>query len=224
MYVGHYGAALALNGVERRASLWLLFLGVQLVDLLFFPFVLMGIERMRIVPGFTDSTHFSLDYMPYTHGLLASVLWSALVFALAYVVLGSRQPRRLAVALVLAASVLSHWLLDLLVHTPDLPLTTDESLKLGLGLWRSAPATFALEAAVLLGGLWLYMRATRPRAGSRRARYGMPVFVAVLLAVNIVNLFGPPPPDFIGLFASAMLTYLGFAAIAYWLDRARADR
>ena len=87
--------------------------------------------------------------------LLASVLWSALVFALVFFVLGTKQPRRILIALVLAASVLSHWVLDLIVHTPDLPLTTDASMKVGLGLWHNAPITFALETVFLLGGLWL---------------------------------------------------------------------
>ena len=73
MFVGHYGAALALNSVERRASLGLLFLGVQFIDLLFFPLVAAGVERMSIVPNATASTHFTLDYLPYTHGLVASV-------------------------------------------------------------------------------------------------------------------------------------------------------
>ena len=77
MFVGHYGAALALKGAESRASLGLLFLGVHFVDLLFFPLVLVGVERMNIVPGFTESTHFELVYLPYTHSLLASFLWAA---------------------------------------------------------------------------------------------------------------------------------------------------
>jgi hypothetical protein len=224
MIVGHYAAALALNSVERKASLWLLFLGVQFADLLFIPLVLAGIERMSIIPGFTESTHFSLDYMPYTHSLLASVLWSALVFALVFFVLGTKQPRRILIALVLAASVLSHWILDLIVHTPDLPLTTDASMKVGLGLWHNAPITFALETVLLLGGLWLYMRATQPRHNSKLARYGMPLFVIALLLINLGNLFGPPPPNILGLLAFAMVTYLGFAGVAYWLDRARTDR
>jgi hypothetical protein len=220
MFVGHYGAALALKGAESRASLGLLFLGVQFVDLLFFPLVLVGVERMNIVPGFTESTHFELVYLPYTHSLLASFLWAALVSVGVFVALGDR-PRRRSIALVLGAAVFSHWILDLIVHTPDLPLVNDTSTKLGFGLWNSAPLTYVLEAAVLLGGLWLYLRATVPKTGSWPARFGVVGLVVLLIALNVYNIFGPPPGAFVELFGFAMVSYLGLAGIAFWLDRLR---
>lgn len=223
MFVGHYGAALALKGVERRASLGLLFLGVQFVDLLFFPFVAAGVEDMSIVPNATPSTHFTLDYLPYTHSLVASLAWSLLAFVVAYFALGSARKGRFSISIVLAISVLSHWVFDLIVHTPDLPLTTDDSTKLGLGLWKNPFLTFGLEATFLVGGLWLYMRSTRPERGVL-ARYGMPAFVVLLLLVNVGNLFGPPPDNFAGIFVFAMLSYLAFAGMAFWLDRRRSSR
>lgn len=220
MFVGHYGAALALNSAERRAPLVLLFLGVQFVDLLFFPLVAAGVERMSIIPNATASTHFTLDSMPYTHGLVASVVWSALAFVVTYVILGGGRPGRVSVSFVLAASVLSHWALDLIVHTPDLPLMTAQSTKLGIGLWNNVFLTYALETVLLVGGLWLYMRSTRPGKGLL-AKYGMPAFVVLLLLINVGNLFGPPPGSFTGLFIFAMASYLGFAGLAFWLDRQR---
>lgn len=220
MFVGHYGAALALKGAENRASLGLLFLGVQFVDLLFFPLVLAGVEEMNIVSGYTESTHFELVYMPYTHSLLAFLLWAAVVAGGAYVALG-RRPRRRSIAFVLGAAVFSHWVLDVIVHTPDMPVVNDASTKLGLGLWHNALLTFALEAVVLLGGLWLYLRATAPKAGSRMARFGMAGLVVFLIALNIYNIFGPPPAAFMELFGFAMVSYLGLAGIAFWLDGLR---
>ena len=220
MFVGHYGAALALKSAESRASLGLLFLGVQFVDILFFPLVLAGVERMNIVPGYTESTHFELVYMPYTHSLVASILWAALIAGVAFVALGDR-PRRRSIALVLGAAVFSHWVFDLIVHTPDLPLLGDASTKLGFGLWNNAPLTFVLEAAILLGGLWLYLRATAPRAASRLARFGMVGYVVLLIALNVYNLFGPPPAAFTEVFGLAMVSYLGLAGIAFWLDGLR---
>ena len=72
MFVGHYAASLALKRVEKKASLGLLFLGAQFVDILFFPLVLLGIERINMIENYTQSTHFELEYMPYTHSLLAA--------------------------------------------------------------------------------------------------------------------------------------------------------
>ena len=221
MFVGHYGVALALKGAENRASLGLLFLGVQFVDLLFFPLVLAGVETMNIVPGYTESTHFELAHMPYTHSLLASLLWAALIAGGAFAALGDR-PRRRSIAIVLGAAVFSHWALDLIVHTPDLPLTGAASTKLGLGLWNNAPLTFLLEAVVLLAGLWLYLRATTPKTGSRLGRFGMVALVVFLIVLNVYNLFGPPPAAFMEVFGLAMVSYLGLAAIGFWLDGLRA--
>jgi len=82
MFVGHNAASLALKKLEKRASLGVLFLAVQFVDILFFPLVLLGVERLNIVENFTQSTHFELEYMPFTHSLLASILWAAAAYVL----------------------------------------------------------------------------------------------------------------------------------------------
>jgi membrane-bound metal-dependent hydrolase YbcI (DUF457 family) len=216
MFVGHYAAGLALKNFEKRASLGILFLGVQFVDILFFPFVLLGIERINIVENFTDATHFELEYMPYTHSLVGSLFWAVMAYALfRWVVVKKKR-----VALIVALAVFSHWLLDLLVHTPDLPIWSDTSLKLGLGLWNNAIATYILEAAFLLVALWLYLRSTT--ATSKGGKYGMIVFVVILLLVNIVNVFGPLQGDSkVVLAASALGAYFLFAAVAFWLDRKR---
>jgi len=216
MYVGHYAASLVLKRFEKRASLGVLFLAVQFVDIVFFPMVLLGIERLNIVENFTQSTHFELEYMPYTHSLVAFLIWSGLVYALfRWVIVKNRS-----VAIVVALAVMSHWLLDVIVHTPDMPLWSDASLKLGLGLWNNAIGTYALEAVLLLAGLWLYLRSTS--ATGRAGTYGMPIFVAALLLVNIANIFGPLQGDSkLVLAVTAVASYLLFAAAAFWLDTKR---
>ena len=216
MFVGHYAASLALKKFEKRASLGVLFLAVQFVDIIFFPFVLLGIEHMNIVENFTESTHFELVYMPYTHSLLAFVLWSVAAYAVFRWVIVKNH----AVALVVALAVFSHWLFDLIVHTPDLPLWGDTTVKLGFGLWNNAIATYALEAGLLLLALWLYLRSTK--ATTAVGRYGMVVFVGFLLIVNVSNIFAPPMVDTkLGLAIFALASYLLFAVAAFWLDRKR---
>ena len=193
MFVGHYVAALALKKYEKRVSLGVLFLSVQFVDILFFPFVLLGIERINIIENFTQSTHFELEYMPYTHSLVGSLFWAALTYAVFRRVIVKQQ----GVAVIVALAVFSHWLFDLITQTPDLPLWNDASMKLGLGLWNNAGAAYTLEAALLLDALWLYLR--RSSATTKLGKYGMVVFVAVL----------------------ALFAYFLFAAIAFWLDKQR---
>ena len=216
MFVGHYAASLALKRFERRASLGVLFLAVQFVDILFFPFVLLGIERLNIVENFTQSTHFELEYMPYTHSLAAVLIWAGLAYALfRWVIVKSRS-----VALVVALAVMSHWLLDVIVHTPDLPLWSDSSLKLGFGLWNNAIATYVLEAVLLLAGLWFYLRSTK--ATTTVGKYGMSIFVLLLLLINVQNIFGPLQGDSkLVLAVTALASYVLFAAVAFWLDAKR---
>ncbi len=185
MFVGHYAASLVLKRVEKKASLGLLFIAVQLVDVVFFPLVLLGIERLNIVENFTQSTHFELEYMPYTHSLLASFLWAGFIYGVYRII----PPRNRSVALVMGIAVLSHWLLDLIVHTPDLPLWSDASTKLGFGLWNNAIATYVLETVLLAVGLWIYLRSTT--ASTAIGKYGMGIFVVILLLVNAFNVFGP---------------------------------
>ncbi len=182
----------------------------------FFPLVLLGIERLNIVENFTQSTHFELEYMPFTHSLLASILWAGVAYALFRWVIVKKN----SVALIVALAVFSHWLFDLIVHTPDLPLWSDASLKLGFGLWNSAIATFALEGVLLVSALWLYLRSTS--ATTAVGKYGMSVFVIFLLLVNVVNIFGPLQGDNkLFLAISGLALYLLFAAVAFWLDTKR---
>jgi len=216
MFVGHYAAGLALKKYEKRASLGVLFLAVQFVDILFFPFVLLGIERINIIENFTQSTHFELEYMPYTHSLVGGLFWAALVYAVFRWVVVKQQ----RAALVVALAVFSHWVFDLLMHTPDLPLWNDASLKLGLGLWNNAVAAYALEAAFLIAALWLYLGSTTTE--TKTGKYGMAVFVVFMLLINIGNIFAPLQSDSkVALAVFALVTYILFAAIAFWLDKKR---
>ena len=194
----------------------MLFLAVQFVDLVFFPLVLLGIERLNVVENFTQSTHFELEYLPYTHSLLASFLWAGFIYG----IYRGIPPRNKSVALVMGIAVLSHWFLDVVVHTPDLPLWSDASTKLGFGLWNNAIATYTLEAGLLVVGLWMYLRSTR--ASGATGRYGMGIFVVLLLLVNAANVFGPLVDDSqITLAISSLSMYFLFAGAAHWLDGKR---
>jgi hypothetical protein len=217
--MGHYSVALALKRVEKRVSLGWLFLATQLLDILLFLFVLLGVERLRIVESFTPSTHFELEFIPYTHGLVGSLVWAAVGYVAVRLVPAKDKVKRKRVALVIAAAIFSHWVLDLIVHTPDLPLLGDDSPKLGLGLWNYAFVTFVLEALLLLAGLWLYLRDTKAEKVS--GKVGMIAFAVVLIAMSAFIIFGPPPESPNSMVISALVLYLASTGIAFWLDQKR---
>jgi hypothetical protein len=195
-----------------------LFLAVQLLDVLWSICVLLDIEKVRIVPGFTATNPLDLYYMPYTHGLVPALLWSGLAAAAYH--LWRRRDGWPAAAIV-GVAVFSHWILDLLVHRPDLPLYGDH-YKVGLGLWNYRMPAFGLEILFLFGGMWLYLRVTRPVM--RGGRYGMMIFGFVMLAVQGVLFYGPPPSSDHAAAVSALAAYCVFAGAAYWLEGTRVPR
>jgi hypothetical protein len=129
MFVGHYGPSFLAKRVAPSIPLWTLFLAVQLLDVLWAFFIFVGVERVRIVPGFTRTNALDLYYMPYTHSLPGALAWAAAAAIVYRLITGSARGGG-----VVGAAVFSHWPLDFLVHRPDLPLYDNVS-KVGLGLW-----------------------------------------------------------------------------------------
>ena len=193
MFIGHYAVSLALKSADKKVSLGWLFIAVQFVDIIFFPLTLLGIEKFNLIENYTESTHFQLEYMPYTHSLVAGLFWACIAFIIFGKSKYSDYLKSLNPASLLAIAVLSHWFLDLIVHTPDLPILTDDSLKLGFGLWNNAMLTYIIEAVILLFGLWLYMKNTI--AVSKGSNIAMPIFVIFLLLINVINIFGNLSPE-----------------------------
>ena len=159
MFIGHYGPSFACKAAKPAIPLWVLFLAVQLVDIVWSILVLLGIEKVRIVPGFTATNPLDLYYMPYTHSLPGAALWSV---GAAVVYRAVAPAQKWTAAAIVGAAVFSHWILDLVVHRPDLALY-DDSYKVGLGLWNYPATAFILEIALLFGGIALYLRMTEAK-------------------------------------------------------------
>jgi hypothetical protein len=211
MFTGHYGPSFAANALdeEKRLPLWLLFIAVQFVDILWAIFVLLGIEKVRIVPGITASSPLDLYYMPYTHSLVGALGWSLLAFVVCQMVPRLRGMRRGAI---LAAAVFSHWILDLIVHRPDLSLY-DSVYKMGFGLWNYRLLAFIVEMVVLFGFAAPYVKTARHKER-------VLVFLGALALLQIVGTFVFPPSSSDRAEAmTALFFYLLLAAIAAWVDR-----
>jgi hypothetical protein len=215
MFVGHYGVSFAARRAVGRVPLWVWFLATQWMDVVWSVLVLLGIEKLRIVPGFTEANALDLYYMPFTHGLPGSILVSLVFGAIVAVFLSENRATTL---LLVAAASFSHWMLDLVVHVPDLPLY-DNSAKVGFGLWRHVMLSFPLELIVLGAGAWLYARGAT--FASARSRFAFWAFVVVLAAVQVFANFGPPPSSPPAMAVSALALYLVLASLAAWVERIR---
>lgn len=213
MFVGHYGPCFAIKSTQRSIPLWALFIAVQFLDVGWSVLVFFGVEKLRIVPGITASNPFDLYYMPYTHSLIAALVWS-----MAGIFPGKVLLRNWPAGIWVGVAIFSHWVLDFLVHRPDLPLY-DDAAKVGLGIWNYPIIALLLEALLLFGGMFLYLRQTR--AVSAIGRFGPPVFGIVMLAIQSYIFFGPLPTSPVDAAVTALITYIVFAAVAHWLDSNR---
>lgn len=213
MFVGHYGPAAAVAG--GKINLWRGFIAVQMLDFLWAALVLSGVEHVRIVAHFTASNHFDLYHMPFTHSLPMALAWSLAAMA-AYRGLARRAGW--AGAALFGGLVFSHWLLDFVVHKPDLLLWFGGE-KVGLGLWDWRPVSFGLEMALFLGALALYGRRTTPRGLAGRLM--LPVLAVVGIALQIFGNWGPPPSGPQEAAITALIAYSVFALLAAAVDATR---
>jgi hypothetical protein len=217
MFIGHYAVGFAAKRLAPMLSLGTLFLAVQLADLLWPTLVLLGVEEVRIAPGITAVTPLDFVYYPYSHSLLTLAGWGVLLGA-GYAAIRRAGP---GAGLVLALGVLSHWVLDVISHRPDMPFGFNGGGRVGLGLWNSLPGTLAVELTLFALGVALYARATIPR--DRAGRWSFWALVAFLLVVYLANLFGPPPPSVAAVAWAGHALWL-LVLWGYWIDRHREPR
>ena len=217
MFVGHYAAAFAAKAVEPKTPLWVYVAGAQLVDIGWATFVAAGIEHTRVDEALPGST-LDLYDMPWTHSLPAALVWSAGAALLCVVLLRAS----LLASAVIALTVFSHWVLDFLVHRPDL-LVYPGGPKVGLALWNLPVPEQAVEMGLLglAGACWV---GARVRLG--RTIWPAIVFMALLIGLQILAMFSAPPPG--EMTTKTALTevtvYLVVTAIAVLVDRSSTQR
>ncbi len=197
-----------------RASLPVLLIAGEFIDVLWPMMLIAGVEHVRIEPGLTPVTPLDFYDYPWTHSLLMVVVWAALFGGIYFVL---RRYR--AGAITCAVLVVSHWFLDLIVHIPDLPLRPGASARYGLGLWHSRMTTVIVEGAIFAVGVWLYASATRAR--TRSGAWGFWSLVGFLVLMYALNVQGNAPPS---VEAVAWASLIGTAILflwAWWADRGR---
>jgi len=210
MFIGHFALGFAAKRVAPRASLGTLVMAAQFVDLVWPTLLLAGLERVVIDPGLSGAP-LDFVYYPISHSLLGAIGWGALLGAAYFAV-----SRRWREAWIVALLVVSHWALDVIVHRPDLPLLFAGGPKLGLGLWNRPGMALALELALFVACFAVYVRTP----SGRSAGWKPWVLASLLVAIQIGNALGPPPPSVEAIAWVGQAQWL-LVAMAYWADRAR---
>lgn len=186
MFIGHFAVALAAKEMDSKPSLGITFMAAQWLDLLWPVLLLTGTEKVAINSDTSAAIPLSFMHYPVSHSLLAVLGWSVL-FAVLYFLFKKNWKS----AVLIGTLVLSHWVLDWLVHIPDLPITPFTETKVGLGLWNYKYLELLVELLLFAGGVFLYINAT-----NEINKKGKTVFwslIIFLVAVHLMNAFGPPP-------------------------------
>jgi membrane-bound metal-dependent hydrolase YbcI (DUF457 family) len=215
MFLGHFALALAAKSVEPRLRLGDAILAAQWPDVVWPYLVLTGVEKVAVVPGDTAFTPLRFESYPWSHSLLAVAVWAVLIGAYHLY----RQRGTLLGAVTLGGLAVSHWLLDFLTHRPDMPLVPWSDAVVGLGLWNSPAVTLAIELALFVGGVALYLSATGGLKAPGLAAAA--ALVVVLLGLYAGNVLGPPPPGDLAIAIVGILAPPLFWAFANGVDRRR---
>lgn len=218
MFAGHLAAGLVLKKMDRRMNLgWLFFAGL-FHDFLLGVLVLVGLEQIHVPANFTQ-THYLTFSFPYSHGLAASLVWSALGFGITYAVLPRWTVKeRKQAGLAISLAVFSHFVLDWLVHIPELPLLGEGSPKVGLSLWNNLPLALTVETALVAAGFGFYLAVIQPR--SNLAKYGTGGLVFFVTLMTVLGMaFAQTPPPATGAALSWIFQPFLICGLAYWFDK-----
>lgn len=205
MFVGHYAVGFLLKKKFNEIPLWVFFIAVQFVDILAFSLVLLGVEKMSYNPTANPFLRTSIDYVPFTHSLSSSLIIAFIIF----LVIWKFKSKTWGIAL--SIGVVSHWFIDFIAHTPDMPLLFN-SYKVGLGLWNYPWIAFFLEIGFFLGaGYYLYKDAENLKRPI--------ILIALLVLLYTPTMFAPEGEMPVAVFSIFSLSlYFIFAAFAWWTE------
>ncbi|MFH1966214.1 MAG: hypothetical protein ABIJ42_11865 [Acidobacteriota bacterium] len=216
MFLGHIGVGFGAKSITPRVSLGTLLLASLFIDLLWPTLLMLGFEHCEISPGDTKLTPISFTDYPFSHSLLAVLLWAFLFAGINYLIRRSSKE-----AWVCGIIVFSHWVLDLFVHRPDLQLMPGLPVRVGFGLWNSLPATLAVELSIFIIGIVLYCYNTR--ALDRVGYFGFWGMIVFLVIMYLGNIFGPPPPSVRAVAWSGQAQWL-LVIWGFWIEKHRTLR
>jgi hypothetical protein len=216
MVIGHYAVGFAAKKFAPKASLAVLIGSAILLDILWIAFLVLGWEQVQVLTDKTVFIPFEFENYPYSHSLLATIVWATL-FSLFYKKITGYS----AGAVLIWIGVLSHWILDIIVHKPDLPLYPGGHSFVGLFLWKYQSVSLIVEGALFILGLWIYIRQTLPL--DKVGNYGFWIFILILAGLYIGKLTSLPLENNTALIIFGLVTWLS-VPWAWWIERHRRNR
>jgi hypothetical protein len=217
MFVGHLGVGLGLKKIDDRINLGWIFLASLFPDILLGILILFGLEEL-LIPANYDQLHYLEFSFPYSHGVIAIVLWTGIVYFLANKYWPKVDGQRTKAGFIFAAAIFLHFVSDLIVHIPDIPISGNNSAKIGFGLWNYMTIALTFEMILVVTGLLVYLSFKKTR--TFRSTYGIITLIVVLSALNIMGqTIAPAPENVTGPAISFIAQPIIIAGIAFWLDK-----
>jgi len=217
MIIGQIGIGLALKTLSKSINLGWIIASTLLLDILLWIFILFGIESYSIPSNYEQIHHFNYDF-PYSHGFLAALCWTLLVYF--FVRIYTLRQKR---AVLLSMGIFFSILIDIVTHPAEIPFLVPNSFKMGFGLSNHIYVDFVFELLILLAGLYLYFKTSYSK--TFLGRYGLGIFMVVLIYVDFGQLYlSPDPTDYIDTALSSLTSLVAIIAIVFWLDKQRSHR
>ena len=219
MFVGHLGVGLGLKRIDKRINLGWIFFAALFPDFLLGLFVLFGLENIIIPPDYTE-LHYLHFIFPYSHSVIAILIWTGLIYILTKRYWPKVNGEKTKAPIIFSAAVFFHFLADLIVHIPDIPILNHDSTLIGFGLWNHMSLALIFEIFLVTTGLVIYLKSTQGRGFG--SEYGIIILLIVLSLFNVLGqTIAPAPPNTLGPAISLFVQPIIISGIAFWLDRKR---
>ena len=214
MTSGHFGFAAVVKSSTPKVPLWALMFSTYLLDFIFIFLVAFGIESFAPLDPAHPAYGQVTIHAYYSHSMLGAAIIAVIAGLVARWAWGKKA------GLVIGGLVFSHWILDLIVHRPDLPILPGNLGNLpllGFGLWQMPIAAALLELVLALGGAYLYYRRARHApAEAKDYRHIRALVAAGVTGLLLVLLLAA---DYFNLsLMIAILLMLLLIVLSGWLD------
>jgi hypothetical protein len=214
MLVGHVAAALIAKRLQPRLSLGTATVATLIADVLVFSFVLAGIEHVQFRSGAVPGEYFTGDDIALSHSLATSAIWGVVIAAAS----GWRRTGHRLAAILIALAV-SHWILDVVSHQPDMPLAPWLASRIGLAGLTGVGPLMVLEGLLWVSAVALYVSGSR--STNSAGRYVFWGGIASLTYVWYYNAYLPPRITSEEAPIEALILLLLAIGWAFWMNRAR---